>query len=300
MLNNRLFNQVKKIVKCNIEKNVSLKNHTTFRIGGNADIILYPTDMTELVDVMLFLKKHRIKYFIFGLGSNILVSDNGFDGVAIKLGRNFNRITVDEDKIIAFAGASLNSICMSAYNHGLTGLEDAFGIPGTIGGAVIMNAGAYQYETKNVVTSVLALVHNKIEYMTEFDFGHRKSVFQCLDDFVILEFEIQLKQGNKKEIYSRMNEILNRRKENQPLNFPSAGSIFKRCEDIVVSLEIDKMGLKGKRLGKAEISTKHAGFIVNRGGASAKDVKDLIQYVKDEFEEKHHVKLQEEIKYIGE
>lgn len=299
MINKRIFNQLKKLVKCNIEQNVSMKNHTTFRIGGIASIVVYPTEITELVDVILFLKKHKIKYFIFGLESNILVSDSGFDGVAIKLGRNFNHFTVDGSNITAYAGASLNSISMAAYNNGLIGMEDAFGIPGTIGGAVIMNAEAYNYETKNVVVGVVALVHNKIEYITDCQFEYRKSKFQNMEDFIILEVHLKLSKGNKKEIFKRMNEIMNKRKENQPLNFPSAGSVFKRCENIVVSLELDKMGMKGRCVGKAEVSTKHAGFIVNKGGASAKDVKELIEIIKHEFEEVHHISLQEEIKYIG-
>lgn len=300
MLSKKQILILKKIVHGNLETNVSMKNHTTFRIGGNASVVIFPSEISDLIEAILYLNKIKCKYYCFGLGSNLLVSDNNIcDTVLIKLGRNFNHVTVDKNKIIAYSGASLNSLCMHALNAELTGLEDAFGIPGSIGGAVLMNAGAYNFETKNVVSRVVALINNKIQVFTEFNFSYRHSVFQELENVLILQVELTLKRGNKANIKSRMDEIMNLRKTTQPLDFPSAGSVFKRINGIVVSYEIDKMGLKGKSIGGALISTKHAGFIVNTGKAKCQDVKDLINLVKEKFKKEKNIELKEEIKYLG-
>lgn len=300
MLSKKQINDLKKIVHGNLETDVSLKNHTSFQIGGKAKVILFPTEINEIIESIAYLNKYKIKYYVFGLGTNMLVSDNNIDYVIIKLGRNFNHITVDENKIIAYSGASINAVCMNALNNNLTGLEDAFGIPGTIGGAVIMNASAYSFETKNVVRQVVALIGNKIEIIKDFDFKYRYSKFQEMENVVILQVEIELNGGVYEEIKTRMNEVLNLRKTNQPLNYPSAGSVFKRKNDLIVSLEIEKLGLKGFKVGGAQISEKHAGFIVNCGNAKCEDVLNLVELIKQKFKEKHNVELDLEIKYLGE
>ncbi len=300
MLSKKQINDLKKIVHGNLETDVSLKNHTSFRIGGNAKVVLFPTEITEIIESVVYLNKHKIKYYVFGLGTNMLVTDGDIDYVIIKLGRNFNHITVDENKIIAYSGASINAVCMNALNHSLIGLEDAFGIPGTIGGAVIMNASAYTFETKNVVKQVVALINNKIEIIKDFGFEYRHSKFQEMENVIILQVELELSGGIYEDIKNRMNEVLSLRKTNQPLNFPSAGSVFKRKDDLIVSLEIDRLGLKGLRIGGAQISEKHAGFIVNCGNAKCVDVLNLVDLIKQKFKEKHNVELDLEIKYLGE
>lgn len=299
MLNTKHLSNLKKIVHGDIEQNVSMKNHTSFRIGGKASVVLYPREMTDLIEAINYLKKYKIRYYVFGLGTNLLVTDNDLDYVIIKLGGNFNHISVQDDTIIAYSGASLNSICMSSYNNELTGLEEAFGIPGTIGGGVLMNAGAFDFETSKIVTLVVALVDGKLRVFDNIDFGYRYSMFQDMSDVVILQVEMKLSKGTKSDIYARMQEVMRYRREHQPLDKPSAGSVFKRCDGIIVSKAIDDMGYKGKSVGGAMISPKHAGFIVNTGNATSTEVLRLIEDIKIEFENNYNIKLVEEIRYLG-
>lgn len=300
MLNTKHLNNLKKIVHGDIEYNVSMKNHTSFRIGGIARVVLYPREMTDLVDAINYLRRHNIRYFVFGLGTNLLVTDRNIDFVLIKLGSNFNHVTVNENTIIAYAGASVNSVCMAAYNNSLTGLEDAFGIPGSIGGAVYMNASAYEYETANVVSLVVALVDGKLKVYDSIEFGYRYSMFQDMGDAIILQVELKLNSGEKADIHQRMQDTMRNRVDNQPLDKPSAGSVFRRCNDIIVSKAIDDMGMKGTSVGGAMISPKHAGFIVNTGNATCDDVQELIQNIQTKFEDTYGAKLDTEIKYLGE
>lgn len=300
MLNTKHLNNLKKIVHGDIEYNVSMKNHTSFRIGGIARVVLYPREMTDLVDAINYLRRHNIRYFVFGLGTNLLVTDRNIDFVLIKLGSNFNHVTVNENTIIAYAGASVNSVCMAAYNNSLTGLEDAFGIPGSIGGAVYMNASAYEYETANVVSLVVALVDGKLKVYDSIEFGYRYSMFQDMEDAIILQVELKLNSGEKADIHQRMQDTMRNRVDNQPLDKPSAGSVFRRCNDIIVSKAIDDMGMKGTSVGGAMISPKHAGFIVNTGNATCNDVQELIQIIQTKFEDTYGAKLDTEIKYLGE
>ena len=299
VFNKHLIN-LRKIVHGNLETNVSMKNHTSFRIGGNASVILYPSELTDLLESINYLTKHKIKYYVFGLGTNLLVTDSNLDYVLIKLGRNFNHISVMEDKIIAYSGASVNSICMLAYNNALSGMEGLFGIPGTIGGAVLMNAGAFNYCTADVVTTVVALVDGKLKVFDNIKFDYRYSMFQDIDNCVILQVELKLNFADKAQIKEKMDSVMEQRKQTQPLDKPSAGSVFKRCEGVVVSKKIDELGLKGLTVGGAMVSEKHAGFIVNNRNASCKDVKQLINIIKQKFEQQCNVKLTDEIKYLGE
>lgn len=300
MLSTKHLNNLKKILHGDVETNVCMKNHTTFRIGGVADLVLYPREMTDLVEAVRYMRKYNIRYEVFGLGSNLLVTDNNMGYVLIKMGTNFNHISVMGNKIIAYAGASLNSICMAAYNNSLTGIEDGFGIPGSIGGAVYMNASAYTYETSKVVSTVVAIVDGKLKVYDNIAFDYRYSPFQDMTDVIILQVELSLATGNKQDIYNRMQNILSNRKSTQPLDKPSAGCVFKRCGDIIVSRAIEDMGYKGKSCGGAMVSPKHAGFIVNMGNATANDVLDLMQEIELDFENKYDKKLIREIKYIGE
>ena len=300
MVNSKHIHNLKKLVHGDIETNVSMKNHTSFRIGGKASVVLYPREMTDLVECIRYMKKYKIRYEVFGLGTNILVTDNDIEYVLIKLGSNFNHVTVMDNKILAYSGASLNSICMAAYNNSLSGLEDAFGIPGSIGGAVYMNAGAYTYETSNVVSTVVALVDGKLKVYENIDFSYRYSPFQDINDAIILQVELSLAVGNKQDIYNKMKSTMQKRKDSQPIDKPSAGSVYRRCGDIIVSKSIEDMGYKGKAKGGAMISPKHAGFIVNTGNAKATDVLDLMADIEREFEKKYNKKLTREIRYIGE
>lgn len=299
MLSKKHLHSLRKIVHGNLELNVSMKNHTSFRIGGKASVILYPSEMTDLIESINYLTKHKIKYYVFGLGTNLLVTDNNLDYVLIKLGSNFNHIFVENNTVIAYSGASINSICMMAYNNELSGLEDAFGIPGTIGGAVLMNASAYNYVTSNVVSNVVALVNGKLKVFDKFKFDYRYSMFQDMENCTILQVELKLSKGNKSQIYKQMQDTMERRKSTQPLDKPSAGSVFKRCNNLIVSESIDKLGLKGLSVGGAMVSTKHAGFIVNTGNATSNDVKQLISKIKQKFKKQYNVNLTEEIKYLG-
>lgn len=299
MLSTNHIRSLKKLVHGNIELDVSMKNHTSFRIGGNAKVILFPRELTDLIEAIRYMEKYKIKYYVFGLGTNLLVGDQDIDFVLIKLGSNFNHVSVTENTITAYSGASINNICMQAYNNGLSGMEDAFGIPGSIGGAVLMNAGAFDFQTSDIVSMVVALVDGKIRVYDNISFGYRYSMFQDFDNIVILQVELRLNKGNKDEIYARMQEIMNRRKYTQPLDKPSAGCVFKRCNELVVSKTIDELGLKGKSVGGAMVSTKHAGFIVNIGNATSLDVKQLISEIKEIVYQKYNVKLIEEIKYLG-
>ena len=300
MLSIKHLTNLKKILHGDIETNVLMKNHTTFRIGGMVDAVIYPREMTDLVEAVRYMRKYKIRYEVFGLGTNLLVTDNDMGYVLIKLGSNFNHVTAMGNKIIAYSGASLNSICMVAYNNSLSGLEDAFGIPGSIGGAVYMNASAYNYETRNVVTTVVALVDGKLKVYEDIPFDYRYSVFQDMTNVIILQVELTLDIGNKQDIYTRMQEIIRKRKDTQPLDKPSAGSVFRRCDDIIVSRAIEDMGYKGKCVGGAMVSPKHAGFIVNMGNATAQNVLELIEDIEIEFEKKYNKKLIREIRYIGE
>lgn len=299
MLSNNHIRSLKKLVHGNIELDVSMKNHTSFRIGGNAKVILFPRELTDLIEAIRYMEKYKIKYYVFGLGTNLLVGDQDIDFVLIKLGSNFNHVSVTENTITAYSGASINNICMQAYNNSLSGIEDAFGIPGSIGGAVLMNAGAFNFQTSDIVSMVVALVDGKIRVYDNISFGYRYSMFQDFDNIAILQVELRLNKGNKDEIYARMQEIMNKRKDTQPLDKPSAGSVFKRCNELVVSKIIDELGLKGKSVGGAMVSTKHAGFIVNTGNATSLDVKQLISEIKEIVYQKYNVKLIEEIKYLG-
>jgi UDP-N-acetylmuramate dehydrogenase len=281
--------------------NEPMNRHTTFQIGGPADIVVYPTRRREICDLVRICRAEDIPYISLGNGSNVLVSDAGIRGLVIMTDR-MHRITVDNDsRIEAWAGAPLSRVATIAKNYQLSGLEFAFGIPGTIGGAVYMNAGAYNHQMNQVITAT-EYVDGEGQLCTvegdDHQFGYRTSCFKDTNH-IIVKTHLQLSPGKESEIAKLMKQYTQARKEKQPLELPSAGSAFKRPEGFFAGKLIEDCGLKGRRVGGAEVSTKHAGFIVNVGGAKARDVLDLVDIIKTEVLQKFGVELEPEIKFIG-
>lgn len=291
-----LLEQLKAITKEeNIFVNEPMKNHTTFKTGGLADFLVMPETRSE-IEKLLALDCRKT---IIGNGSNLLVKDGGLRGVTIKLTR-FNTYEINGDIINASAGCYLAKLSQIAMNNSLTGLEFACGIPGTLGGAIMMNAGAYGSEVSSVVLETEFVSSNGvISTITDHEFGYRKSIFQKLNG-VILSSKLKLSYGNMEEIKAKMDEYTKTRNAKQPVTYPSAGSTFKRPEGFFAGKLIEDAGLKGYKIGGAEISNLHAGFIINSGNATSKDILDLIQYVQKIIKEKYRVQLEPEIKIIGE
>lgn len=282
--------------------NEPMRNHTTFRIGGPVDVLVLPRSLAEVKLTMDYCRKHELPLFVFGLGSNILVRDKGIRGVAIKIGHNLQMMQVEGEQIYAQAGISLALLAQQAAVHALTGLEFAEGIPGSLGGAIVMNAGAYEGEMQNIVIEVEALGpsgEERIFRVGEIDFGYRSSIFQH-NGFSIMAIRLQLKKGDQEKIRIQMRAYARSRREKQPLEYPSAGSVFKRPPGFYVGPMIEELGLKGCRIGGAEVSSKHAGFIVNTGSATADDVLALIATINRAALEKYGLELQTEIRVIGE
>ena len=278
-----------------------MSRHTTFKIGGSADIFVVPKDENEVSKAIKFCKEEKIKYYLVGNGSNLLVGDNGLRGTVISFGKKFGEITLNGDIITAKAGALLSNVCRFACDNSLEGMEFAFGIPGSVGGAVFMNAGAYGGEMKDIVVSVRALFPNgEIRDITadEAGFGYRSSAFQK-NGAVILSADFKLCRGDRTEIETKMNDILQRRRDKQPLEWPSAGSAFKRPQNGYAAELIDRCGLKGFTVGGAQVSEKHAGFVINRGEATCDDVLSLLDQVRDIVFEKTGIMLEAEIKRLG-
>lgn len=281
--------------------NEPMNRHTTFQIGGPADIVVYPTRRREICDLVRICRTESIPYTTLGNGSNILVSDAGIRGLVIMTDR-MHRITVGNDGMIeAWAGAPLSRVATIAKNYHLSGLEFAFGIPGSMGGAVYMNAGAYNRQMNNVITQTEYVDDTgKLCTLTgaEHQFGYRTSFFKDTKH-IIVKTHLQLTPGNEARISDLMKQYTQARKEKQPLELPSAGSAFKRPEGHFAGKLIEDCGLKGRRVGGAEVSNKHAGFIVNVGGAKAGDVLELVDIIKTEVMEKFGVELEPEIKFLG-
>ena len=279
-----------------------MASHTTFRIGGPADYFVMPETVEELAAVLKLCKEERMPYFILGNGSNLLVGDKGFRGVVIQLYKNFDGIEIEGTKVTAKAGAMLIRVAKESGKAGLTGLEFASGIPGTIGGAMVMNAGAYGGEMKDVVTEVTVLTKDgDIKNLTgeEMNFRYRGSVVED-EGYIVLEAVMELKQGNLEEIQARIDELSIQRKTKQPIEYPSAGSTFKRPEGYFAGKLIQDAELRGYRVGGAQVSEKHCGFVINAGGATATDVMQLMQDVSDKVHKKFGVTLEPEVKRIGE
>ena len=286
----------------NIEyrQNEPMRAHTTFKIGGEADIFIIPASPAALIYAVKKCNELEIPYFILGNGSNLLVSDGGIEGAVISLS-GINSIISDGEKITCGAGAMLSSVCLKALSLSLTGLEFAYGIPGTAGGALYMNAGAYGGQTADVIESAECLTATgeiKTLKKENMQLGYRSSVFKN-GGLIIISLTFALKKGDKAEIKAEMDELLNRRKQKQPLEYPSAGSTFKRPEGYFAGALIEKNGLKGLTVGGAQVSEKHAGFVINRGGATAADVKALIGKIQKKVFENDGVMLEPEVIFKG-
>ena len=303
MENNRIEN---KFCAClgsdNVYRNEPMKRHTTFRIGGPADYYLCPHSAKEIQKVVEICREEKLPYFILGNGSNLLVSDQGYRGVVIQLWKNVSDIRVEGCLIHAKAGASLAKIAAEALEEGLTGMEFAAGIPGTLGGAVVMNAGAYGGEMKDILKEVLVMDQQGRIFTLEkkdLKLGYRTSAVKE-KGYIVLAAVLELRPGDREEIRKLMEDLKQKRVEKQPLDLPSAGSTFKRPEGYFAGKLIMDAGLRGFSVGGAQVSEKHCGFVVNTGGASAIDVLTLIREVQKRVREKFGVELETEVKFLGE
>ncbi len=281
-----------------------MKKHTSFKIGGTADEFVKVTNEEELKKAIEYAKGKELPITIIGNGSNLLVQDKGIRGLVIKIDLQKFQIEKKENyaEIIVGSGYKTMALAVKLMNAEISGFEELSGIPGTIGGAVFMNAGAYGKEIKdiNVSTKCMDYDGNIFELSNkEQEFEYRSSIFNK-KDYIILETKLMLEYGKKEEIKKKMDEYLLSRKEKQPIEYPSAGSTFKRQEGVITAKLIDECGLKGFQIGGAKVSEKHAGFIINYNNATAKDVIDLIKYVKEKVKEKYGIKIREEIRIVGE
>mgnify|MGYP004628837857 CR=1 FL=1 len=284
-----------------LELNTSIKKYTTYKIGGNAACVVYPKSIEKLVQLMKFIKFRNIKYKIIGNGSNLIFSDKDFEGILIKL-TEFDNIEIFDNKIKVGAGYSLMKLSRIALKNSLTGLEFAAGIPGTVGGAVFMNAGAYKSDMGYVVQSVKVLTKDfKVVELEnkEMNFHYRTSFLQKHPDYVCLEVIIRLEKGKKDVIEDVMKSRLKRRVESQPLNYPSAGSVFRNPTGMFAGELIEKCGLKGYKLGGAMISDKHANFVINIDNAKAVDVRNLISLAQEKVKKEYNVDLKVEQEFVN-
>ncbi len=279
-----------------------MSRHTTFQIGGPADILVVPNSVEEIIKVLRYCQEMKLMLFVFGLGSNILVRDKGIRGVVLKLGEGLKTISIKGNQVEAEAGVRVSQLCRVVAREGLSGLEFAEGIPGSLGGAVVMNAGAYEGEMKDVLSSVQAvnLKGELFEFNPEqMQFGYRSSIFQTCE-YIVLSARLDLKTADPEDIFATMKDYAWRRREKQPLDMPSAGSTFKRPSGFFVGPLLEQLGLKGFQIGGAQVSTKHAGFIVNAGKATADDVLRLIAYIQEKARQNMGVELHPEVKLVGE
>ncbi|KZL93288.1 UDP-N-acetylmuramate dehydrogenase [Clostridium magnum] len=284
-----------------IEIDEPMKNHTSFKVGGPVDILVNPENHKQVLDIINLCKKDNVPYYIIGNGTNLLVKDGGIRGVVIKLCK-LNEITLDQDKLIAKSGALLKDVSDIALKQGLAGFEFACGIPGSIGGAVAMNAGAYNGEISNVIESA-KVIDNEGNIKTlnkdELELGYRMSSI-LKHGYTVIEVTFKLHKGEQEKIKDRIEDLSKRRSDKQPLEYPSAGSTFKRPEGYFAAKLIEDSGLKGMRVGDAQVSEKHSGFIINKGNATAKDILGLIKLVQNTVKDKFNVDLFTEVRIIGE
>lgn len=295
------INELKKLNLGKMVFNASLKDYTTYKIGGIAKVIIYPKNVDALIVLLNKLKSNHIKYMVLGNGSNTLFSDDVYEGVIIKLDE-LNQIEFHNNKVVAGAGASLMKVAYQSIRRGLTGLEFATGIPGSIGGAVYMNAGAYKSDMGYVVSKVKVLTP-KMTVITmvnrELDFHYRTSFLKQNKGYICLEATIQLKKGDKEAIEQVVEDRKKRRLESQPLEYPSAGSVFRNPPDLFAGKLIEDLGYKGLVKGGAMISEKHANFIINFNHAKAKDVKELIDFMRQVVKENYDVDLIVEQEFVN-
>jgi len=302
------INQIYDELSLRIDKNrmipdAPMKDYTSFKAGGNAALMVVPDNADELSYALKVLNEHDIKHLVVGNGSNLLVRDSGYRGVILRIGEPFQKLRATENRIEAGAGVLLSAAAREAYNASLTGLEFASGIPGSVGGAVFMNAGAYDGEISQVIESAEILSKDGSRIFTlnkeELELSYRHSILQKTGD-VLLKAVFLLEQGDREKITERMRELTARRTEKQPLSYPSAGSFFKRPHNHFAGKLIQDAGLQGLTKGGAQVSTLHAGFIINTGGATATDIIDLMEIVRGTVYEEFGVLLEPEVRIIGE
>ncbi len=297
---------IKKIEKNKIKYllNEPMSKHTSFKIGGIADIFIVVNSINELQNILKEAKSKNIPIYVIGNGTNLLVKDNGIRGIVMKLNLNNIDIKESEDQVDVFAesGVKLGILAHILLKNNISGFEFASGIPGTIGGAIRMNAGAHSGEMKDIVVETTYMdIDGNVHTINnrEHEFKYRNSIFSR-NEYIILSTVLKLHRGNQKEIKSKMDEFARYRKEKQPLEYPSAGSTFKRGKDFITAQLIDECGLKGYSVGGAQVSTKHAGFIINTGNATAEDILKLVKYIKETVFEKTGKKIELELEIIGE
>lgn len=283
-----------------IKQNEPMSRHTSFKIGGNADLYIIPHDMDALIETVRILKETETKRYFLGNATNVLFDDAGFRGAVVSLG-NICAIKVIENRIVAEAGASLNLVCKTARDKELSGLEFAYGIPGSIGGAVFMNAGAYGGEMSQVIAQSTYLSLDDMTVHTiplsAHEYGYRESVYRH-NNWLVLSAVLELQKGEYDKINAAMNDYMSRRIDKQPLEYPSAGSVFKRYPGRYTGQMIEECGLKGYSIGGAQVSEKHAGFIVNKGGATSADVLALIEHIKNEVYKKFDCRIECEVIHV--
>ncbi len=285
-----------------VKENEPLSSHTTIKIGGPADLFIEPSSAGNLKKTMELVREYKLNWRVIGRGSNLLVSDKGIEGVVIKLGGKVNQLEIAETEITVGAGYSLVSLAIAAGKRGLTGLEFASGIPGSVGGAVYMNAGAHGSDISKILTEAHILFEDgTFEWLSneEMEFSYRTSILQKKRPGIVVEAKFQLTAGNRDEINAVMQKNKDYRKDTQPWNLPCAGSIFRNPLPLYAGKLIQDSGLKGYQIGGAQISTMHGNFIVNAGNATAEDVLQLIEYVQKTIFEKHQVQMETEVEIIG-
>lgn len=279
-----------------------MSKYTSFRAGGNADIMVVVETINELKALLCLLKEENYPFILLGNGSNILVKDSGYRGLVIKLGNKFNSIEVNGDEVIAYSGTKISAVAKEAMEHGLSGMEFASGIPGSVGGSVFMNAGAYGGEMKDILINSKAISKDgsKVYEIShdDMDLSYRHSVFHDNED-IIISVTFKLTKGEKNTISTKMKELMAKRNEKQPVSLPSAGSFFKRPEGYYAGKLIEDSGLKGLSVGGAQVSPLHAGFIVNNGDATATDILNLMKLIQNIVFDKFGVKLEPEVRILG-
>ncbi len=294
---------IEKLKKLKVGKVIfdpKMSNYTTYKVGGNALAIVYPDNLNDLIKLLRFLKENNIKHKVLGNGSNLIFSDETYEGVLIKL-TEFDNLEIDDTVITVGAGYNLPKLCMKVAKLGLAGLEFAAGIPGTVGGAVFMNAGAYKSDMGYIISEIKVLNENlnvKTLYNKDLDFHYRSSYLQRHKDLICIEAKIVLRKGDAKAIMDVIADRKQRRLLTQPLEYPSAGSVFRNPENDYAGRLIEELGYKGKNIGGAYVSEKHANFIINKGNAKASDVRNLINEIKEKVKEKYNIDLIVEQEFV--
>ncbi|HWP82453.1 MAG TPA: UDP-N-acetylmuramate dehydrogenase [Bacteroidota bacterium] len=292
------LSEIKEFFRGTIRVNEPLSSYTWMKVGGPADYYMEPVDREDLFRLVDYLKRHEYPYFIIGRGSNLLVSDEGIRGAVLNLERGFNALRIEGDLIVAEAGVRLSKFVDFCIQHSLAGVEMLPGIPGTIGGAVVMNAGAYGGETADYLVEVEALRDGRIQKIPKEagDFSYRRSGFE---NDVVISASFRLPKGNKEELQQRRRELIMKRNETQPLELPNSGSMFKNPPGTYAAKLIEQVGLKGKRIGGAQISERHANFIVNLGGAKADDIARLLDLARRSVYQYTGILMELEVKLVG-